>query len=111
MFVSNQVSGFFGHTSDGEWITVNDKNMEKIRHVQKPITKKERRSFLGLFNYLCDHIPSFAAISASLSDLTKKRQPSRIQWGNPQENAFGTLQKSLLRRPILYVPNIKNRLG
>ena len=96
---------FLGHLVGGEWITVNDENLEKIRHTRRPTTKKEVRSFLGLANYYRDHIPSFAAISAPLSDLTKKGQPTRVQWGDPQEKAFVNLQRSLLRRPILRVPD------
>ena len=96
---------FLGHLVGGEWITVNDENLKKIRHARRPTTKKEVRSFLGLANYYRDHIPSFAAISAPLSDLTKKGQPTRVQWGDPQEKAFVNLQKSLLRRPILRVPD------
>ena len=96
---------FLGHLVGGEWITVNDENLEKIRHARRPTTKKEVRSFLGLANYYRDHIPSFAAISAPLSDLTKKGQPTRVQWGDPQEKAFVNLQRSLLRRPILRVPD------
>ena len=30
----------------GEWITVNDENLEKIRHARRPTTKREVRSFL-----------------------------------------------------------------
>ena len=96
---------FLGHLVGGEWITVNDENLEKIRHARRPTTKKEVRSFLGLTNYYRDHIPSFAAISVPLSDLTKKGEPTRVQWGDPQEKAFVNLQKSLLRRPILRVPD------
>ena len=47
-------------------------NLENIRHAKRPTTKKEVRSFLGLANYYRDHIPSFAAIAASLSNLTRK---------------------------------------
>ena len=64
-----------GHLVGGEWIIVNDKNLEKICHATRPTTKRELREFLGLANYYRDHIPSFAAISMPLSDLTKKGQP------------------------------------
>ena len=94
-----------GHLVRSECITVTDENLEKIRHTRRPTTKKEVRSFLGLANYYRNHIPSFAAISAPLSDLTKKGQPTCVQWGNPQEKAFVDLQESLLRRLILRVPD------
>ena len=72
---------FFGHQVGFDWITVNDDNLEKIRMAQRPTTKKEIRSFLGLVNYYRAHIPLFAAISAPLSDLTRKGQPNKVHWG------------------------------
>ena len=55
---------FLGHLVGDEWITVNDENLEEIRHAKRPTMKREVRLFLGLANYYRDHIPSFAAISA-----------------------------------------------
>ena len=102
---------FLGHQVGFEWITVNDDNLEKIRMAQRPTTKKEVRSFLGLVNYYRAHIPLFAAISAPLSDLTRKGQPNKVQWDKTQERAFLTLQERLLKRPILKLQIIKNRLS
>ena len=79
---------FLGHQVGFDWITVNDDNLEKIRMAQLPTTKKEVRSFLGLVNYYRAHIPLFAAISAPLSDLTRKGQPNKVQWGETQEELF-----------------------
>ena len=56
-------------------------------------------------NYYGDFIPSFATIAAPLSDLTKKGMPNRVSWGEAQEKAFVTLQKALLSRPILKLPD------
>ena len=96
---------FLGHQVGFDWITVNDDNLEKIRMAQRPKTKKEVRSFLGLVNYYRAHNPLFAAISAPLSDLTRKGQPNNVQWGEAQERAFLTLQERLLKRPILKLPD------
>ena len=96
---------FFGHQVGFDWITVNDDNLEKIRMAQRPTTKKEVRSFLGLVNYYRAHILLCAAISAPLSDHTRKGQPNKVQWGEAQERAFLTLQKRLLKKPILQLPD------
>ena len=96
---------FLGHQVGFDWITVNDDNLAKIRMAQRPTTKKEVRSFLGLVNYYRAHIPLFAAISAPLSDLTRKGQPNKVQWGEAQERAFLTLQERLLKKPILKLPD------
>ena len=42
---------FLGHQVSFDWITVKDDSLEKIRMAQRPTTKKEVRSFLGLVNY------------------------------------------------------------
>ena len=96
---------FLGHPVGFDWITVNDDNLEKIRLAQRPTTKKEVRSFLGFVNYYRAHIPLFAAISTPLSDLTRKGQPNKVQWGEAQERAFLTSQERLLKRPILKFPD------
>ena len=70
-----------------------------------PQQKKEVRSFLGLANYCRDHMPSFAAIAAPLSDLTKKGLPESVRWEDAPEKAFVTLRESLALRPILRLPN------
>ena len=100
LFSSKSVK-FLGHLVGGDCITNNEENLEKIRQAKRPTSKKEARSFLGLANYYRDHIPTFAAIAAPLSDLTKKGFPERVRWDEPQEKAFVTLRESLLRRPVL----------
>ena len=87
-------------------ISINEENLEKMRGAKRPTTKKEVRSFLGLANYYRDHMPSFAAIAAPLSDLTKKGLPESVRWEDAQEKAFVTnLRESLVRRPILRLPD------
>ena len=56
-------------------------------------------------NYYRTHIPLFAAISAPLSDLTRKGQSNKVQWGEAQDRAFLTLQERLLKKPILKLPD------
>ena len=96
---------FLRHSIGENCISINEENLEKIHSAKKPTTKKEVRSFLGLANYYRDHIPSFAAIAAPLSDLTKKGLPESMRWKNAQEKAFVTLRESLVRRPILRLPD------
>ena len=96
---------FSGHSIAENCIFINDDNLEKIRRAKRPTTKKEVRSFLGLANYYCKDIPSFAAIAAPLSDLTKKGLPESVRWKDAQEKAFVTLRESMVHRPILHLPD------
>ena len=67
------------HSIGENCISINEENLEKIRSAKRPTTKKEVRSFVGLANYYRDHAPSFAAIAALLSDLTKKGLPESVR--------------------------------
>ena len=60
---------------------------------------------MSLANYYRDHMPSFAAIATPLSDLTKKGLLESVRWEDTQEKAFVTLRVSLVRRPILRLPD------
>ena len=69
---------FLGHYIGRDWITINEDNLEKICTARRPTTKKEVRSFLGLANYCRAHIPTFVAVAAPLTDLTRKGEPKKI---------------------------------
>ena len=96
---------FLGHDDGYDWITPNDDNLDKIARAKRPVTKKEVGSFCGLLGYYRNYIPSFAIIAAPLTDLTKKGQPNFVEWGEVQEKAFNTLRESLLKWPILRLPD------
>ena len=98
---------FLGHEVDGDHITPSRENLEKIRNIERPTTKKQVRSFLGLTGYYRDLIPMFATIAAPLNDLLRKGQPEKIIWGEPQEKAFSTLKEYLLAEPVLKLPDLE----
>ena len=85
---------FLGHRLGRQTVGLQDCNVEKVKDAPRPTTKKEIRSFLGLVGYYQPFIPNFAAIAAPLSDLTRKGQPNKIVWGEPQERAYAALKKS-----------------
>lgn len=57
-----------------------------------PSTKKQVRSFLGLTGYYRKFIPDYASIALPLTDLTRKNQPSKVQWSKECDVAFNTLK-------------------
>ena len=60
---------------------------------------------MGLAGYYRDFIPNFAAIAAPLSDLTRKGQPNKVEWGEAQEKAYQTIKSYLTSEPILRLPD------
>ena len=103
-----------GHFIGENCISINKENLEKIRSAKRPTTKEKIRSFLGLANYYREHIPSFAAIAAPLSDLTKKGLPESVRWQDAQEKALWPYAKvwcvglfcvcHITTRLLFYVP-------
>ena len=61
---------------------------EKIKTAKPPQTKKEVRSFLGLTGYYRNYIPNYATIAASLTDLTEKGSPNKVEWGGFSTKSF-----------------------
>ena len=96
---------FLGHRLEQGMIGLHQDNVEKIKDAPRPSTKKQVRSFMGLAGYYRDFIPNFAAIAAPLSDLTRKGQPNKVEWGEAQEKAYQTIKSYLTSEPILRLPD------
>ena len=104
LFGVNSVD-FLGHRLEQGMIGLHQDNVEKIKDAPRPSTKKQVRSFMGLAGYYRDFIPNFAAIAAPLSDLTRKGQPNKVEWGEAQEKAYQTIKSYLTSEPILRHPD------
>jgi len=96
---------FLGHQLQQGLIGLHEDNVAKIKKAPRPTTKKQVRSFMGLAGYYRDFIPNFAAVTAPLSDLTRKGQPSKVEWGDAQEKAYQTIKILLTSDPILRLPD------
>ena len=97
---------FLGHQIGGDVITRSNNNLEKVRKTLRPTPKKQVRSFLGLVGYYRDHIPTFAEITAILSDLLKKGMSEQVQWKAAQERAYSLLKEYLIQEPVLKLPDL-----
>lgn len=96
-----RVIDFLGHrVGNGHVQPLND-NAGKIASAQRPKTKKEVRSFLGLCNFYREFIPQYATIATPLTDLTKNGRPNQVRWEAIHEEAYRTLKEALSSRPIL----------
>jgi len=96
---------FLGHRLEQGIIGLHQDNVRKIKDAPRSSTKKQVRSFVGLAGYYRDFIPNFAAIAAPLSDLTRKGQPNKVEWGEAQEKAYQTIKSYLTSEPILRLPD------
>ena len=96
---------FLGHRLEEGLIGLHEDNVTKIRDAPRPTTKKQIRSFMGLAGYYRDFIPNFAALAAPLSDLTRKGQPNKVEWGEAQEKAYQSIKALLTKEPVLRLPD------
>ena len=85
-----------GHQISADGIKgLHQDNVEKIRNARRPKIRKEVKAFLGLTGYYREFIPNYAAKAVPLSDLLRKGQPNKIEWGEAKERAYTTLKSEL----------------
>ena len=96
---------FLGHRLEEGLIGLHEDNVTKIRDAPRPTTKKQVRSFMDLAGYYRDFIPNFAALAAPLSDLTRKGQPNKVEWGEAQEKGYQSIKALLTKEPVLRLPD------
>ena len=82
-----------GHmVSEGTLQPCQDK-INAIQHAERPTTKKQVRSFLGLVGFYRQFIKNFSELAAPLTELTKKGQRNQdIKWGESQEKNIQSIK-------------------
>ena len=88
---------FLGHIIGSGNRRANPSRIEAIQSLRVPETKKQLRQVLGLFCHFQEYIPKFAHIACPLTDLTNKRVPDRIPWGEREQQAFSDLKAALIK--------------
>jgi hypothetical protein len=77
---------------------------EALRQFRKPVMKKDMRSFLGTTSYYRKFILHYAVYSWSLTKVTRKNAPAKIDWTVEMENDFEFLCNSLCDFCVLTIP-------
>ncbi|XP_064469691.1 uncharacterized protein LOC135384419 [Ornithodoros turicata] len=96
---------FLGHNLGRGTLSAMPETLERIRDAPQPKTKTQVRSFLGLTGYYREFIPNYAAITAPLTELTKKQKSNQVVWTAEHETAFRELKRMLAEPPILRLPD------
>jgi hypothetical protein len=84
----------------------NPEKLEVIRTLERPTTRKQLRSVLGMFGYFRSYIAGFSSIAKPLTDLTSKRVPDVLMWSEVEQKAFDTLKERLCKISELAIPII-----
>ena len=91
---------YLGHVVGGGRVEVQRAKVEAVMKLPRPQTKKDVRSFLGLAGYYRKFIPDYATMAVPLTDLTRKNQPTTVEWTAECETAFAKLKEKLCEAPI-----------
>ena len=94
-FAQSQVK-YLGHIIGSGIRKPGDEKVDTVKYMYIPETKKKVRISIGFFSYFRDYIPNFAEIAQPLTDLTGKRVPNRVPWGE-KENLFEKLKEELCK--------------
>ncbi|GBB89252.1 hypothetical protein RclHR1_15940001 [Rhizophagus clarus] len=96
---------FLGHKVEKDGLKANEKKIETIRDISIPRNITEVRSFLELYSYYRRFIKNFTRIARPLTDLTSKKID--FKWTEKQQEAFESLKKRLMEKPILEHPDFE----
>lgn len=77
---------YCGHIISKNKIEMDAKYIKAITELERPTSKKQLLSFLGLLKFLNKFIPNLSIISAPLRDLTKDNVP--FEWGEVHTQSF-----------------------
>ena len=81
--------------------------LEAIQKLQPPKTPKGCRSFAGVVNFLSMFCPELQKLLKPIYDLTRKGRP--FIWGKEQQDSFEEIKHSLIKLPVLHMPNKTGR--
>ena len=95
-----------GHIVGDENLSPNPDKVTAISNADRPETKKQLRSFLGLIGFYRKFVPNFALVAVSLTDMTRRGCPNKLVWSDSAITAFHTLKQALIKFPILKFPNM-----
>jgi len=96
---------YVGHLIGGGRHCPDPDKIKAVAEMQRPVTKRQLKQRLGLLSYYRDYVPNYAAIAKPLTALTGKREPSVLNWGEREQQAFETLRQKVCEAPVLATPN------
>ena len=97
---------YLGHQVGNGIIRPEKEKLEAVLQFERPVTKKDVRSFLGLTGYYRKFVPNYSTVALPLTDCTKKAAPSKVNWTDACETAFVELKRRLTSPPVLKSPDL-----
>lgn len=107
-WVKSEVQYLGYQMGDGHIRPLVDK-VEAIRNRERPRTKRQVRSLLGLLGWYCNFLPHYSTLAAPLTDLTRKEAPNPVKWSLKCEQSFVALKNAMCSFPVLCSPDFQKR--
>jgi hypothetical protein len=94
---------FLGFMVSGEGVRPLPSKIEAVLQIRVPETITHLRSFLGMCNFFRAHLPAFAEVSWSLTELLKGSKGGRqgLAWTLECDHAFAQLKEMLTTDPLM----------
>ena len=97
---------YLGHEVSADGVRPSDHNIKKIAEFAAPQTLTGIRGFISLCSYYRKFIENFSKIAEPLTEMTRKGE--EINWTERRLEAFETLKKKLIEKPLLHLINYQN---
>jgi hypothetical protein len=101
---------FVGHEVSESTLRPRKEKVAEILDIERPTTKKQVRSFLGMVGYYSRFIPGFSDIAVPLTNLTRKKNPNVVSWGKKEEQAFQELKTKVSQQPVLCIIDLEKEV-
>ena len=98
-----------GHVLGGGSIKPQDKKLDKILNMRRPVTKNALRSFLGTIGNYQKFIDNYANKAKPLTDRLKKGEANQVRWDEESSGVVEALPRELIQKPILKLPNFRKQ--
>ncbi len=92
---------FLGFETDAEGLQVNSRQLDCVRNLPEPRTRKELQRKIGFLSYFRKFIRSYSKIAGPLEALLSKDAPKKFTWEKEHKEAFAELKKQLLESASL----------
>lgn len=101
---------YLGFEINADGVKPGSRKIDAVKNFPRPSDQHTVRQFIGLASYFRRFVEKFSLIAKPLTQLLKK--DSKWQWGEVEENAFVTLRKMLVERPVLafYNPTFETQV-
>ena len=109
IFAANECS-YLQHLVGKGGIKPEESKSRLIKEMERPNTKNEVRSFLGMTGYYWRFIRNYAEKAEPLTTLTRKGVPEKIPWTTREEITFQHLKQALLSAEVMKNPDLSKTL-